>query len=353
MAVSNFLLVALTVLVSTCVARNPKSDLHDHLDNADLTDLSSATALFQEWTQVHQITFDNSAQEAKAFENFMSNARKIKQHRAEYNQGVHTYQTGVNKFTHLSREEFRSRLGYISKKARSNPNLQTNSYRPKRAAAPASLNYTAQGMVTPVKDQGDCGCCWTFSTTGVLEGLYFKKYGKLMSFSEQMLVECFQLYAGCDGGVVADAVDYVNSIGGIATEAGYPYASQNGNYGSCKLPSIPLTRMAPRYADVNEDDTSLMNALVQGGIPVSVSIAVGDPFQDYISGVMDPSTACVPDINHAVLLVGYGTDAATGIPYWLVKNSWSSGWGENGYFRLRRDVSDSCGINEEAEAVSM
>jgi C1A family cysteine protease len=353
MAVSRVLLVALTVLVSTCLGGNPKTDLHDQLDSADLTDVSSATALFQAWKQAHQITFDNPAKESKALETFVANARKIKQHRAEYAQGLHTYQTGINKFTHVPGDEFRSSLGFISKKARSNPNLRTNSNRPKRAAAPASLNYTAQGMVSAVKDQGECGCCWTFSTTGALEGAYFKKYGKLMSFSEQMLVECFQTYAGCDGGVVADAVDYVNTLGGIATEAGYPYTSQNGNYGSCKLPSIPLTPMAPLYADVNEDDTSLMNALVQGGIPVSVSVGVGDPFQNYISGVMDPSSACVSEINHAVLLVGYGVDAATGLPYWLVKNSWSSSWGENGYFRLRRDISDSCGINEEAEAVSM
>jgi len=349
---ATFTIVTLAVLVSPCLGRKASVDLGNHLDAADLSDVNAATTLFQTWQAEHQITFDSAEQEAKAFDTLMANAHKIKKHRGEHTKGTHTYNVGLNKFSHMTPEEFRSkRLGNIKivRDARSFAGLEAN--RRKRATLPTSLNYTAQGYVTPVKDQGDCGCCWTFATTGVLEGAYSKKYGKLLSFSEQQLVECFQTYIGCDGGVAADAINYIRSIGGIASEANYPYTSQNTAYGACKG-SMPLTQMTPFYTDVPMDDTSLINALVTSG-PLSVSVAVGDPFMSYTSGIIDPNTACSSPINHAVLLVGYGTDATNKLPYWLVKNSWSKDWGENGYFRLRRDVTDACGINEDVISVNI
>jgi len=347
MMVPSALLVTLAVLVSTCLG-----DLGDQLDTTDLSDANAATALFQAWKTEYHITFDTAEQEAKASDTWLANANKIQNHRKEHKKGKHTYNLGLNKFSYLTYDEFKStRLGNIKSIRDSQSILDAGAYRRKRATLPSSLNYTAQGYVTPVKDQGQCGCCWSFTTTGVLEGAYSKKYGKLLSFSEQQLVECFQTYMGCDGGVPADAVNYIKSIGGIASETNYPYTSQAGTYGACKG-SLPLTPMAPMYTDIPTDDTSLMNALVTNG-PVAVSVAVGDLFMSYTTGIIDPNTACTPPINHDVLLVGYGTDATNKLSYWLVKNSWNTDWGEKGYFRLNRAITNSCGVNENSISVNL
>jgi len=354
--ISSTLLLSLVGFISTCLASQSSVDLSDQLDKSDLQDASTVTALFNAWQKKHGISFKTSLDGNKAFEVLLQNARKIKQHRSEHRLGLHTYTLGLNKFSHMTSEEFKSkRLGSIKYKSGSGSNSAMNygAFRGKRAATlPLSLNWTAQGYVTPVKDQGNCGCCWAFGTTGLLEGAYFKKSGKLVSLSEQQLVECSPLFPGCDGGVAAYAIEYISSTGGLASEATYPYTSQLESYGACKIPSVPLVAMAPTYADIPQDDTALMTALATSG-PISVSVAVGDLFMSYVSGIMDPTTACEAETNHAVLLTGYGTDTKTGKPYWLVKNSWSTDWGENGYFRLRRDVKDSCGINEDSISVTL
>jgi len=221
-------------------------------------------------------------------------------------------------------------------------------------ALPASVDWRAQGYVTPVKDQGDCGCCWAFSTTGLLEGAYFKKNKKLVSLSEEDLVECEPDFAGCDGGIPTYAVAYVKSKRGIATEASYPYTASDGQSFSdtCQESSATKEAMTPVVIPIGRDDTHLMTAVSQYG-PISVAIAVGEPMKQYESGIIDPNTACESDINHAVLLTGYGTDPATGKKYWIVKNSWNTDWGEEGYFRLSRDVSNSCGITEQSVAATV
>jgi len=181
-----------------------------------------------------------------------------------------------------------------------------------------------------------------------------KKNKKLVSFSEEDLVECFSDYAGCDGGVPTDAVYYIKSTGQLATEDSYPFTAGDGySYSqSCLESSGQTIPLAPRALPLSQDDNQLITALNTYG-PVSVAIAVADPFKHYESGIIDPDSACDTTINHAVLLVGYGADQATGQKYWIVKNSWNTDWGESGYFRLSRDVQNSCGINEQTVAVKL
>lgn len=348
------ILVAL-LCIATLYAKQSSDNLDNYLDNSDLSDTNSVLTLFNNWQAQHKVTFKTEEERDKALDVLMENAKKIKQHRDEYKRGEHSYTLQLNKFSHMTFEEFKSkRLGF-SKYTR-NANVysppQAQAVRRRRATLPTSLNYTAMGYVTPVKNQGNCGCCWTFATTGALEGAYFKKTGSLKSFSEQQLVDCTPVYKGCDGGIASDGVAYINLKGGIATEASYPYASMDALFGTCQDGSKTLVSMKPVPADVPMDDTSLINALVSNG-PLAVAVAVGDNFMSYMSGVMDSSTACLQPINHAVLLVGYGKDQATGRSYWLLKNSWDTDWGEKGYFRLNRDVQDSCGINEEVITVTM
>jgi C1A family cysteine protease len=220
------------------------------------------------------------------------------------------------------------------------------------SAAPTSKNWTQEGYVTPVKDQGDCGCCWAFGSTGALEGAYKKAKNKLLSFSEQELIECVKQWAGCGGGIEGDAFNLVKKNKGINLESTYPYTAMNSKYSKTCATGQAATRVSMNVAwsDIPKGDESLMKAIQTDG-PIALSIALGDRFQYYSRGVMQPAQYCTKLNNHAVLLVGYGTDPVTKEDYWLVKNSWGTDWGEQGYFRMTRAVRNACGISNEAYRV--
>jgi C1A family cysteine protease len=218
-------------------------------------------------------------------------------------------------------------------------------------ASTQTLNYTASGCVTPVKDQEVCGACWAFGSVGAMESAYCKKTGKLVSLSEEQLVDCVTASEGCSGGWPTTAYDYVKAQGGLATEANYPYiAGATGLTTACKTNTTNILPMQLSYSVLAADDVTLMTALQTYG-PIAVGVSVETAFQQYTSGIIDPTTACGTTVNHVVLLVGYGTDSITGLPYWLVKNSWGTTWGELGYGRINRQIQNSCLINQLAASV--
>jgi C1A family cysteine protease len=198
-----------------------------------------------------------------------------------------------------------------------------------------------------VKDQGICGSCWTFGTVGTLEGSYFLKYNKLVKFSEQELVDCVWPYGsiGCNGGEDWRAYSWIMSNGGLATADSYgPYLMADD---FCRATSSSVNRQLKLSGYVNvsiNDETALMDALVNHG-PISVAIdASHSSLSFYSSGVYyEPECKNGPnDLDHAVLLVGYGTDA-TGGDYWIIKNSWSTHWGDQGYVKMSRK-NNNCGV---------
>jgi len=219
------------------------------------------------------------------------------------------------------------------------------------ASTPSSIDWTTQGAVTPVKDQGQCGSCWSFSTTGALEGAYQIKYSNLKSFSEQNFVDCDTRSNGgsdhgCNGGLMDNAFSWAKKNGGVCYEQDYPYVSgSTQKAGTCNQSQCTKdAKVAPKsWTDVQKNsDSALMSALAKQ--PVSVAIeADQQAFQLYKSGVF--TAACGTSLDHGVLAVGYGT--SSGLDYYKVKNSWGASWGMSGYILLQRGVSQKegqCGI---------
>jgi len=296
--------------------------------------------LFVDWLTNFNITVRDGSHFAHMLNNFANNEDFIDKHNNfEHN----TYELGHNQFSHLSFNEFKEyiHLGLdIPKEETERSNILYLSQN--LSALPASVDWTTQGAVTGVKDQGNCGSCWSFSATGALEGAYKIKYGTLVSFSEQNLVSCDTIDSACNGGLMDNAFTWTKLNGGLCTESGYPYTSgTTGQKGTCTTTCTKNTAVAPKsFTDVTKNsDSALMTALAQQ--PVSIAIQADQPaFQLYKSGVL--TGTCGSNLDHGVLAVGYGT-WTDGTDYYKVKNSWGTGWGMGGYILIQRGNPQRCG----------
>jgi len=298
---------------------------------------------FLDWMREHNVELSAGEEFEARLSVWIANDKLIEAHNAQGN--LTSYRLGHNRFSMWTREEFASRFLTPMELQGVNdaPLLHVDS---PSTLVPSSLDWVSQGAVTGVKDQGSCGSCWSFSTTGALEGAYFIRNGKLVSFSEQELVDCDGLDAGCNGGLMDRAFRWIRSNGGLCTEGAYPYVSgSTQKAGSCakSLCTSVSGSAVSSWVDVSSDSQSAMLTAVSLQ-PVSVAIEADQAaFQLYKSGVF--TGTCGSNLDHGVLLVGYGSDA--GVDYWKVKNSWGTGWGESGYIRLQRgkaQTCDQCGI---------
>ncbi len=221
-----------------------------------------------------------------------------------------------------------------------------------KSSTASSVDWVSAGAVTPVKDQGQCGSCWSFSTTGALEGAYYTTYGTLPSFSEQQLVDCDNRQhggkdMGCNGGLMDNAFTWIKKNGGLCTEVSYPYVSgTTKTAGTCQTTCSAVKNSAVvSYTDVPiKSDSAMMQALTLQ--PVSVAIEADQKaFQLYKSGVF--TGECGTNLDHGVLVVGYGT--MSGTDYYRIKNSWGTTWGDAGYIYIGRgsqynDGQGQCGV---------
>nr|XP_023657054.1 cathepsin S-like [Paramormyrops kingsleyae]XP_023657055.1 cathepsin S-like [Paramormyrops kingsleyae]XP_023657056.1 cathepsin S-like [Paramormyrops kingsleyae] len=293
------------------------------------------------WKSTHNKSYQQKNEELIRRQTWEKNLQLITLHNLEFSMGMHTYDLAMNHLGDLTTEDILSSLAgtrfpYGLQRGRST--FMGSS----AAVLPDSIDWRQQGYVTDVKNQGACGSCWAFSAVGALEGQLMKTQGKLVSLSAQNLVDCSSKYGnkGCNGGLMSRAFQYVIDNQGIDSDASYPYT---GHDDQCKYNPANRTANCTSYSFVARGNEDALKEAVATIGPISVAIDATRPtFIFYRSGVYnDPS--CSQAVNHGVLLVGYGT--SNGDDFWLVKNSWGQGFGDQGYIRMSRNKNNQCGIS--------
>ncbi|KAG9453772.1 hypothetical protein H6P81_006676 [Aristolochia fimbriata] len=311
---------------------------------------ASMRRMFKEWMKRNGRLYGTLAERMHRFRIFKSNVKFIHAFNRARDK---SYNLSVNQFADLTNQEFKASRNGFNKHSHHKMGGTTAStpFRYQNATPPTSIDWRKNGAVTPIKDQGQCGCCWAFSAVAAMEGITKLSAGNLISLSEQELVDCDRNGEdqGCEGGLMDNAFQFIQHNGGLTTEADYPFVGADG---TCDTNATSGHSAAAAtiggYEDVPANsEESLMKAVANQ--PVSVAIdASGSGFQFYSSGVF--AGECGTDLDHGVTAVGYGT-TEDGTEYWLVKNSWGLSWGEEGYVRMKKDVGAAegiCGIAMQA-----
>jgi C1A family cysteine protease len=298
--------------------------------------------LFDSWKQQHNVEYESYQEHTKRFEIFRSNLRYIESHNkiADKDSDV---TLAMNHLGDLTREEYLARLNPISQSTKPILLQRSNLFRTQDLKVPDSVDWVKEGKVSDVKNQGQCGSCWSFSVTGALESAYAIKYDQMIELSEQQLVDCSTDYGnnGCNGGLMDSGFEYVRDHG-LTTESNYPYEASDG---SCQADNYKSVIKVKSYVDVQpNNEIELKKALAKQ--PLSIAIEADQmAFQFYSHGVLKKSK-CGTNLDHGVLLVGYGEE--NGTKFWKVKNSWGPKWGSEGYILLERTDDEStegtCGV---------
>ncbi|KAJ4733661.1 Cysteine protease XCP1 [Rhynchospora pubera] len=315
-------------------------------DEKDLSSHDRLLELFEQWMEKHRKAYASIEEKIRRFEVFKDNLFHID----ETNKKVTSYWLGLNEFADLTHEEFKEMylgISGVEMQIERRKNREARRFRyADDDSVPKYVDWRKKGAVTPVKNQGQCGSCWAFSTVAAVEGINQIKTGNLTSLSEQELVDCdTDGNNGCNGGLMDNAFRFIIDNGGLRTEEDYPYLMEEGTCDDKRDESEVVTITG--FEDVPENsEEALIKALAHQ--PVSVAIeASGRNFQFYSGGVFNGP--CKTRLDHGVTAVGYGSTKDQ--DYIIVKNSWGPHWGEKGYIRMKRGTGKAeglCGINKMA-----
>jgi hypothetical protein len=277
-------------------------------------------------------TYDTAEEAAYRFSVFADNLEQVNKDNAAHLLESGEAVFGITKFMDLTRDEFRAK--YLNYRPR-----ETNVTREVpvvNGPIANDIDWRTQGALTPIKDQGQCGSCWAFGATAAIES-YGKITGKypLQPLAPQQITSCDKTSYGCQGGWAEHAFNYVVSAGGIELESSYPYVSgRTGQTGACKSDKTKFVQSISGYTAVAKGESNLEAALNNG--PPTVCLAA-TAFQTYTGGIL---TKCDTQVDHCVQAVGYTSS------YWIVRNSWGTNWGEQGFIRIARG-SDLCKISDD------
>ena len=301
--------------------------------------IGPGTHEYNKYLNHYRKDYNNTPDYWRHYYNFRDNMQKIKMHNAQKK----SWTMGTNTFTDISPEDFkRMYLKPMSPGQHGYSKFMID----KSITIPDSIDWRTENVVTNIKDQGQCGSCWAFSAVGAIEGAHAKKTGNLTSLSEQNLVDCAQNYGceGCNGGLMGPAMEYVHYNGGIDTEASYPYEAEDD---TCRYNKTNRGATVSTVVNITAGDVdSLLYAIATVG-PISVAIDAEFDFQTYMSGIYSSTECSKESLDHGVLVVGYGV-SPSGKKYYIIKNSWGSLWGMNGYVYWDRDIPNMCGIAQAA-----
>jgi C1A family cysteine protease len=280
---------------------------------------------FVEFTHKYEKVYSSIEEFQQKFETFKNNLIEVLS-KDDFS-GDHT--VGITKFSDMTKDEFKQQ--YLTLKVQQGWCSQAKGLKFLSAPAPATLDWRDKGKVSPIKDQGQCGSCWAFSTVGFLESQNLIKNNNLVTFSEQQLVDCDKDFdQGCNGGLMHTALRYIQA-NGLESDKDYPYKARDLTCSYDKTKTKIQTNNVQCLE--NNSDEQIKEYLTNVG-PLSIAVDASD-FQMYSSGVLKCSEAY---LNHGVLLVGYGAD------FWIVKNSWGRNWGESGFVRVSMQAGKNCGI---------
>lgn len=332
--IRNIIFISLSILLATTVlSQESKKDLK-FLQNEDTLEA------FQDYMQYHGKSYATIDEFNKRYNAFKAN----------YESSIEKQIQKLSKFMDYSKEEFKQKYLNLKLKDLKLKSEETETYNEDESeekngrnlqSTPSNFDWRDQGVVSSVKDQGECGCCWAFSALANIESQYAIKNNKILDLSEEQLLDCDSGNDGCDGGIMDQAFKYIRNAGGVMSESDYRYTQ---NKDQCRFKkSKAVVKVSSWKIAGSKNEETIKKMLVNTG-PLATAINA-DNMQNYSGGIIDESDSVCPqsNINHAVLIVGYGEE--NGKKYWIAKNSWGENWGENGFFRISRGKG-TCGINQ-------